>query len=358
MNEAGFKHPLCGATLPALWGLVRRAPRVPRRAWPWLAYFALCGLARAPVTLAETALLAARSRATRAPLFIVGHWRSGTTHLVNLLAAAGRFNLPTPVSVGLPAEWLMLGRPLEPWLARLIPEGRWIDAVKVDRAAPQEDEIALANLGAPSFYEAYYLPGDFRRRLRELLFLGEAGLRAWLDRAEAYYARLERTRPDARLVIKNPVYTARVAALVERWPEARFVHCVRDPYAVFGSTLRFHRELGAALGLAPFDEAEIEAAVIETYATMMARFEADRTRLAPGRLVDVRYEELAADPLAVVERLYALLELGEFAADRPAIAAHVASVAGYRAGRYRLDEATRARLDAAWQPFIAKWAVG
>ena len=357
MAEAGLEHPLCGATLPALAGVVHRAPRVPARSWPWLAYFGLCALARSPFTLAETALEAATRTPYATPLFIVGHWRSGTTHLVNLLASAERFHAPTPVAVGLPAERRLLGRPLEPLLARLIPTGRWIDAVAVDRSAPQEDEIALANLGVPSFYEAYYLPGDLRRRLAALLFLDERATARWLDRADAFYRRLARERRGARLLVKNPVYTARVGAILRRWPDARFIHCVRDPYAVFASTLRFHRELAAALGLAPFDDAELETAVIETYATMMQRFEADRGLLGADRIVDVRYEDLTARPLDELARIYATLDLGDFAADRPAFAAHLEAVAGYRAGRYRLDDATRARLDAAWGPFVARWGV-
>ena len=96
----GLKHPLCGATLPALAGVLRRAERVPVEAWGWLGYYALLATLRAPVTAAERAWLAARRPAVPTPLFILGHWRSGTTHLVNLLAATGRFAVPTPVESG------------------------------------------------------------------------------------------------------------------------------------------------------------------------------------------------------------------------------------------------------------------
>ena len=350
-----FKHPLCGATLPALGGVLRRAERIPPETWPWLAYYGLLGLLRAPATAAERALLALRRPAVPTPLFIIGHWRSGTTHLVNLLGATGRFAVPTPVDVGLPAERLLIGRPLEPLLARLVPEGRWIDAVGVDRAAPQEDEVALANLGAPSFFEPYYLPHGFRRRWREVVFLDAAGTRRWLDRAARYYARLALEHPGKPLLIKNPVYTARLAALAERFPEARFVNCVRDPFAVYGSTLRFHGELGTALGLARARPDELEATVLETYAELMRRFERDRAALAPERIVDLRYEELRDRPLEALEQLYDALGLDGFAGDRAAIARHLERVAGYRPASYALDDATRARIEAAWGPWLARW---
>ena len=351
----GAKHPLCGATLPALAGVVRRAERVPAEAWPWLGYYALLATLRAPVTAAERALLALRRPEVPTPLFILGHWRSGTTHLVNLLAATGRFAVPTPVDVGLPAERLLLGRPLEPLLARLVPEGRWIDAVGVDRAAPQEDEVALANLGAPSFFEPYYLPHGFRRRWRDAVFLDEAGTRRWLDRAARYYARLALEHPGRPLLIKNPVYTARLAALAGRFPDARFVHCVRDPFAVYASSLRFHEKLGTALGLTRERPDELEATVLETYAEMMTRFERDRAELAPERVVDVRYADLRDRPLAVLAALYEAVGLDDFARDRPALEAHLDRVAGYRAGSYDLDAATRARIAQAWGPWLERW---
>jgi omega-hydroxy-beta-dihydromenaquinone-9 sulfotransferase len=350
-----FKHPLCGATLPALAGVWRRAERVPAEAWPWLAYYSLLAILRAPVTAAERALLAVRRPEVPTPLFILGHWRSGTTHLVNLLAATGRFAVPTPVDVGLPAERLLIGRPLEPLLARLVPEGRWIDAVGVDRLAPQEDEVALANLGAPSFFEPYYLPHGFRRRWHDAVFLDDAGTRRWLDRAARYYARLGLEHPGKPLLIKNPVYTARLAALAERFAEARFVHCVRDPFEIYGSSLRFHAKLGEALGLTRARPDELEATVLETYARMMRRFERDRAELAPERVVDVRYEALRDRPLATLEALYDALGLDRFAADLPAFERHLDHVAGYRAGSYALDDATRARIEQAWAPWLERW---
>jgi hypothetical protein len=144
--------------------------------------------------------------------------------------------------------------------------------------------------------------------------------------------------------------------LARRFPAARFVHCVRDPYAVFGSSLRFHAELGAALGLTRARPSEIEATVLETYAEMMARFDRDRAALAPDRVVDVRYAALRDRPLETLDGLYTALGLDGFAGDRPAMRAHLARVAGYRAGRYELDRATRARIERAWGPWLERWA--
>ncbi len=60
------------------------------------------------------------------PLFIVGHWRSGTTHLFNILGESPRFQTISPVTTGLPWDFLVLGRLLKSLLEKTIPGARFI----------------------------------------------------------------------------------------------------------------------------------------------------------------------------------------------------------------------------------------
>lgn len=330
--------------------LVRTSP-CPPAAWPWLAYYAALATLRAPITLAETAWLAARRGPVPPPVFVVGHWRSGTTHLHNLLAQAPRFACLTPVGVGLPAERLLLGRPLEPWLQRLAPADRGVDAVRVDRTSPQEDEIPLASLGAPSCYHAYYLPNDFARRFEAALRLEPGATERWARLTRALYARLALERPSLSPLIKNPVYTARMATLAERFPGAQFVHCARAPEEVFASSVTYHAAMLDKLSLHRPPSVDLETFVLDLYATVMAAYAADAPRLAPGALVEVRYEELTRDPLAVLAQIYDGLRLDGFAADRPCFERYLDTVEGYRARTYALDAATRRRIRERWRRY-------
>ncbi len=337
-------HPLCGVTFGGLQELLGGAARVPPSAWPWLGYYGLLALLRAPFTVAETTWLRARRPATPAPLVIVGHWRSGTTHLHNVLAQAPRFAHLSPVAVGLPAERLLIGRPLEPLLHRLAPADRGIDAVAVARSSPQEDEIPLASLGAPSYYHAYYLPAALAERLHGLLFPDDRGLRRWQHRVLDLHRRLASEQPGRRPLIKNPVYTGRLDALRAIWPDVQVVHCVRHPAEVYASTLKFHRAMLQRLSLHAPEVIDLPTVVLDTYVELLERFEAAARRFPQRALVEVRFEELQARPLDVLARIYDAFELTGFGDDRPRFERYLASVASYRPDRYRLDARTRRRL--------------
>ena len=66
----------------------------------------------------------------------------------------------------------------------------------------------------------------------------------------------------------------------------------------------------------------------------------------------VRYEDVAADPLGHVKRIYSDLGLAEFEAARPALEEHIASVSGYQRNRLMLSKAQKAAVDQLWGPLI------
>jgi hypothetical protein len=82
-------------------------------------------IGRLPFTATEhawTALVLHRAGPVRPPVFIVGHMRSGTTHLHNLLAASGQFATVPPVLAGMPWEALGLARVLRPFVEQCCPK--------------------------------------------------------------------------------------------------------------------------------------------------------------------------------------------------------------------------------------------
>ena len=115
-------HPLCGATLPTLARLLLQGGVAPGRAHVAAIAVAMAGL-RLPFTLGEAAFSALHGHDDDlpAPIFIVGHWRSGTTHLANLLSRSPAFGILSPMSVGLPAEALGLARVARPFVEQFFP---------------------------------------------------------------------------------------------------------------------------------------------------------------------------------------------------------------------------------------------
>lgn len=354
-------HPLSGANPATLWQVVRRNGGVPMRYWPHVAIAGSCAAMRWPFTLTERAIVArriARGGAMRPPIFIIGHWRSGTTHLYNLMSRAGRFGYVPPVATGLPWDMLLLARWLKPLLHRLLPEQRFIDPIPVNPDSPQEDEAALANMQPLSFYHGLYFPRRLRENFNAGVFFQGCSSREvsrWQQRMRYFLQKVALTHADKTLVVKNPVYTARVRMLREMFPGARFIHIHRHPLAIFRSMRNFYGRLLQAMALQPYDPSIIDDLILESYPKMMHRLIEDSADLAPAQFIEVGYDDLDSDPMGTLQRIYRQLSLGDFALDRPALEAYLATVEQYQRNTYELEPEARQRVWTQWREFFEQW---
>ncbi|MBP2314821.1 sulfotransferase family protein [Azospirillum soli] len=357
----GDSHPLYGCDAATLLAVLARNGPPSARALPTVAAALASGLLRAPCSLAEAGWVAwARHKhgPVPAPLFILGHWRSGTTHLYNVLSRDPRFGIIDPIAVGLPWDMLGLGRLLRPLLERALPERRYIDNVAVTPESPQEDEIALANMSPLSFYHGLYFPRHFEENLRRGLYFDgctEAEVAAWRRRFLYFLEKVSLSQGGRQILLKNPVYSARVSMMRAIWPDARFIHIHRDPRAVFVSTVGFYQTLLGKLALQPHDHIDVERAVLDHYPRVMQALIDDTADLPPGQFVEVAFEEFEKDPMAEVERIYRTLDLPGYEEARPRFDAYLTAVRSYAKNRHRLSEEGRARVDREWAPFVARW---
>ena len=95
--------------------------------------------------------------------------------------------------------------------------------------------------------------------------------------------------------------------------------------------------------------------MLDTFARMYERFEQDRDLIPDGRLAEVHYEELIADPVGQMRSVYDQLNLGGFAAVEPKIAQYAAEHSDYRPGRYSLSPSTTERVRRHWAPYFERY---
>ena len=118
-------------------------------------------------------------------------------------------------------------------------------------------------------------------------------------------------------MLKSPPHTCRIRVLLEMFPKAKFVHIVRDPYVIFPSTVNLWKRLYRDEGLQVPTYEGLEEHVFTTFTRMYDAFDRDRDLIGPGQFCEVRYEELVADPMEQMRRVYEELELGDFESVRP-----------------------------------------
>ncbi|HZU38120.1 MAG TPA: sulfotransferase, partial [Gemmataceae bacterium] len=100
----------------------------------------------------------ARTPIREAPIFIIGHWRTGTTLLHELLVLDERHGYPTTYECMSPNDFLLTEGFFTRWLRFLAPSHRPMDNMVAGFERPQEDEFALCMLGQPSPYLAIAFP--------------------------------------------------------------------------------------------------------------------------------------------------------------------------------------------------------
>ena len=118
-------------------------------------------LATLPLRLAEALWLGrriARVRIGEAPVFIIGHWRTGTTLLHELLILDERHTFPNTYDCLVPNHFLLTESFFLRWMRFLMPAHRPMDNMAAGWDRPQEDEFALCMLGQPSPYLTIAFP--------------------------------------------------------------------------------------------------------------------------------------------------------------------------------------------------------
>lgn len=121
-----------------------------------------------------------------------------------------------------------------------------------------------------------------------------AGLPEAIRRVFALYARQQ---DKARYGDKTPPYVLNLPLLAGLLPEARFVHLIRDG-----------RDVAASLVDASFGPRDFGQAVLH-WEHAVRRGRAGARRLPPGRYLEIRYEQLVADPETQLRRIAGFVDL-------------------------------------------------
>ncbi len=352
-------HPLSGANIGTLATVTGRSglPAKPGAG----AMILLAALARWPFSAGEKLVMESRLPKLDdmpPPVFILGHWRSGTTHLYNIMCQSGAWGFVPPVATGLPWDLFGLAKAFKPLLERALPEHRYIDNIPVNPDSPQEDEIAIANMSDVSFYHGIYFPRAFSENVRRGLFFDDcsvADIRSWRKQFVYFLRKLYLHQGEKPLLIKNPVYTGRFAMLREMFPDATFIHIHRNPYDVFASMRNFYAKLLKEFALQSYDHVDIDETILSVYERMMDAYLEDAADAPAGRLVELRYDDLDVRPMEAVEKVYTALGLNGFEEAKGAFESYLASVRSFEKNRFSYSDEAAAKVEARLGRYIDRW---
>lgn len=238
------------------------------------------------------------------PVFVTGLLRTGTTLVHNLLAQHPDLRVP--------ALWELMNPATEPGdaetyrkladqaqgyvdeynrLAPKLPHIHFLDARR-----PDECHRLLGNTFASMVFEMRYRIPSYGSWLRSKDLTAEYAYHRQLLQALLW------RNPGAPVVLKCPFHLWSLTELIRAYPEARIVQMHRDPVVTVPSTC----SLCVAVREARTDEIdahEIGAQWLSRIGPVIDTVAESRAAVPSAQLLDIRYADLVADPIATCARI-------------------------------------------------------
>lgn len=354
---------LIGFTAKTWWTLLRENRfRVSAKYWDRVAVVTVMSIMNSRAKRKEEKQYGAEVAQTqvKAPLFVLGHWRSGTTLLHNLLALDEQFAYPNLFQVTHPHTFLSREALVEAELGDAEAEKRHMDNMQVTFRSPGEDESALAVLSLRSPVLGWLFPRqeDFYDRFLSFHSANAKDVQRWKAALLLLLQKLT-WRYNKPILLKSPHHTARVRLLLEMFPDARFVHIYRNPYKVFQSTQKLYATAVPQSYLQQPNGKDPTEGILQRYTMMYDAFFDERPLIPAGQYCEVAFEDLESDMMGTVEKIYTQLNLAGFAAVQPTIEQYAAATADYKKNKHEtLPEPLRQKVAQTWRRNFDRWGYG
>ncbi len=288
------------------------------------------------------------------PIFVLGHWRSGTTHLHNLLGRLPDHTYPTVFQCIFPTSFLTTGDVLPRLMSGMMDATRSYDNVAHGWNEAAEDEIALAKLCGLSPYVAFMFPQAAAKYEKYIDFIecSEAEKDEWKEAFRYFIKKIMIQTGGQRVIVKSCTHTARIRLILEMFPNAKFVLIHRHPYEVFASTLhmRSHTDWENFFHLPEQDVAQMrKQQTLQLGQRIFERVVDDRRLIPEGNFVEIRYDELVGNEIEHVEMIFDKLGFPGFDRAEVPLRRYVNGLKGYQRNRLKLDQRSRDQVYDWWR---------
>jgi omega-hydroxy-beta-dihydromenaquinone-9 sulfotransferase len=308
--------PLPGYTLPNLLRLLAQNHfHVSPRYLPRFTYsLALCGIIT-PFYIRERLKYDTKikhTQITKDPVFIIGHWRCGTTLLHNILSRDHQFGYFSTFQAYIPTVYLSSEKLFKPLVVSSLPKKRPMDNGDLDADLPQEDQYAIAAFSPYSYYNGWCFPQNMQHYY-DYICMTNATPQTIEDWKQTYLYLLKKMtlyHNGRQLLLKNQDNTAKIPILLELFPDAKFIYINRNPYDLYMSMMKFMSKVIPRYCIqTPPPIETLEGNMIALYTQMTKKYLHDKSLIPTGNLAEVKYETLYKQPLRTIHSLYNKLNI-------------------------------------------------
>jgi hypothetical protein len=295
------------------------------------------------------------------PVFIIGHYRSGTTYLHKLMAADEQFGFISYYDIICPNTSLLSGK----WLQQAVQS--IINYLKIKTAffnnvipslqEPAEEERFLINKSFDyTDYWRFVFPLCWNEwKSCSQLLSSQTHYQQW-KKEYLYVLKLATYKHKGnQLILKSPPNTERIRYLLQLFPNAKFIYISRDPYHLFYSTRNLWYKAIRKFCLQSIADDQIENVVFGHYVHLMEQYEKDKALIPAGNLVEVRYEDLEKNAIVILQNIYEGLHLNGFELLQKRFIAQLQKEKQYRTFEYEYSKETFKKIEVHWAKYIYQW---
>lgn len=286
------------------------------------------------------------------PLFVIGHWRSGTTFLHYLLGQDPNLGYVSTFETMTPGMIIANEDLFRNMVKNHLPSKRPMDDLEMHANLPYEEEYAIANTSPYSFYLAWYFPRQWKKYFDNYVLLKDMSvdqIDAWKQTYEYFLRKIAFKNKGNRILLKSLVNTARIKYLLELFPDAKFIHIHRNPYKVYLSTWKLYQKILPIFSFQHFDSQTLDERILDTYKELFSAYLSQKHLIPKQNLVEIPYERFVETPVEHLKSIYESLNIGGFENAQPHFESYAKKHENYKASTYNINEKIRQKVYAHWK---------
>ena len=292
------------------------------------------------------------------PLFILGHWRSGTTFVHNIFAQDKHFGYTTTYQTVFPHYVMALQGFFKPTMGWLMPDKRPTDNMELAPDLPQEEEFAINNSCPFNYYNFWFFPekmNEYCDRYLTFKAITPKEEQAFKDNFEKLVKISLWNTNGTQYLSKNPPHTGRLKTMSELFPNAKYIFLMRNPYTVFESTRNFYTNTIKPLELHSIPLEQMEQNILRNYMELYRAYKEQKKYVPEGNVYEVKFEDIEQDALGITEKIYHDLNIPGWEEARPAIEKYIGGKKGYKKNKYNYDPRTVELVNQHWGEVLDEW---
>lgn len=286
------------------------------------------------------------------PLFIVGHFRGGTTFLHYLMVQDKDLAFVSTMEANAPWTFLGTEKITKSIVEKVLPEKRPMDDLELGASLPYEDEYAIANFSPYSFYHAWYFPRRIDYYFRNYVLFEEVSdeiIEKWKQNYIYLLKKITYKHNRKRILLKSIVNTGRIKLLLDTFPGAKFIHIYRNPYKVYLSTRRLYEKILPIFSFQHVNGEDMDKFIIEFYKAIYRKYLEEKNLIPEGNIVEIKYEDFVKEPVKTLEQVYKKLKLKGFKEAQYAFKKFVDRYKNYKPYDHKIDESIKKKIYEEWE---------